>query len=59
MVYYPGDEWDEDLDDVEEEDCIYGMSEFCEHPDLKGLDCDVNCPLYLEYLKMLEEDEAP
>jgi hypothetical protein len=58
MVYYPGDEeWDEGFGD-EDEGCDYGLSEWCEYPDLKDLDCDVNCPLYLESLKELEEVEC-
>jgi len=47
----PEEEWEDEEEEEEDEGCDYGLSEFCEHPDLRELGCCFDCPLYLESLE--------
>jgi len=49
----PEQEWEEE---EENEDCDYGLFDFCEHPELREIGCCFECPLYLEAVEEEKKD---
>lgn len=58
MNYYPDDYESARFEEELMPGCDYGLSEFCEDPFARDTGCTVNCRLYLESLKTIEEAEG-